>query len=80
MIKVTLKKVPSLKDHHQSEEYIEEGDPSKEYHDTHNATEDLQDAYLRIENMHDMSESPIEDHEDEHNEIEAYIQERVLKI
>lgn len=63
----------NLKDHHESEEYMEEWNQPKEDSD-----EDLQDANLRIENMHGMSESPIKVCEDEHNEARNFIQEGVL--
>lgn len=41
--------------------------------------EDLQDVNLRTEKVHGMSESPIKDHEDEHDEVGTFIQERVLE-
>ena len=62
-----------VKDHHESEEYMVECNQSKEGSD-----EDLQDANLRIENVHGISESPIKARDDQHDEVGTFIQERVL--
>lgn len=62
----------NMESNHENEEYMEKWNPSKEDHKT---IEGLQDANLRIENVHDMNESPIKVHEDQHDEVESFIQE-----